>query len=134
MRSALAAACLLGSVSSLMFHSKAVSKQWDTWAFVENGTFYAYYLVTEVSYGEGFGVATSSDGVHFDDHGYVWHGPSWWNWPSKSAPKQFWEGSSAVWRAKVRGCLQFSMFDSALIMHALCPMHACRTSTAPGAI
>lgn len=55
----------------------------------------AYYLVTEVSYGEGFGVATSTDGVHFTDHGYVWHGPSWWN---NSAGK-WWEGSSAIWRA-----------------------------------
>ena len=54
----------------------------------------AYYLVTEVSYGEGFGVATSEDGQHWTDHGYVWHGPSWWN----HTPK-FWEGSSAVWRA-----------------------------------
>ena len=25
---------------ALMFHSNAVSKQWDTWVFVENGTFY----------------------------------------------------------------------------------------------
>lgn len=24
----------------LMFHSDAVTSQWDTWAFVENGTFY----------------------------------------------------------------------------------------------
>ena len=28
------------SVDALMFHSNAVSKQWDTWVFVENGTFY----------------------------------------------------------------------------------------------
>jgi hypothetical protein len=83
-----------------MFHSKQVSKQWDTWVFVENKTFYAYYLVTEVSYGEGFGVGTSSDGVHWKDEGYVWHGPSWWNPGSKASPKKFWEGSSAVWKAK----------------------------------
>ena len=31
-------ASLVPPSSSLMFHSKAVSKQWDTWAFVENGT------------------------------------------------------------------------------------------------
>jgi hypothetical protein len=78
--------------SALMFHSTAVSKQWDTWAFVENGTWYAYYLITEVSAGEGFGVATSSDAVHWTDHGYVWHGPSW-------AEHRWWEGTSSVWRA-----------------------------------
>ena len=34
---------------------------------------------------------------HFTDHGYVWHGPSWWN-ATGGTPK-YWEGSSAVWRA-----------------------------------
>ena len=91
---------LLHGCSALMFHSSAVSKEWDTWVFVENGTFYAYYLVTEVSFGEGFGVATSTDGVHFEDHGYVWHGPSWWS-PKEIQREggKYWEGSSAVWRA-----------------------------------
>jgi hypothetical protein len=51
-----------GAACGLMFQSHAVSSQWDTWAFVENGTYYAYYLVTEHSPGEGFGVATSPDG------------------------------------------------------------------------
>ena len=59
----LALLVLLRSCSALMFHSDAVSKQWDTWVFVENGTYYAYYLITEVSFGEGFGVGTSTDGV-----------------------------------------------------------------------
>ena len=39
---------------------------------------------------------------HFTDHGYVWHGPSWWNQTlptTGSDGKQYWEGSSAVWRA-----------------------------------
>ena len=26
---------------ALMFQSQSVSSQWDTWAFAENGTFYA---------------------------------------------------------------------------------------------
>ena len=82
----------MDGVSALMFHSTAVSKQWDTWAFVENGTWYAYYLITEVSPGEGFGVATSTDAVHWHDHGYVWHGPSW-------TEHRWWEGTSSVWRA-----------------------------------
>ena len=77
------------AANGLMFASTAVKKQWDTWGFVENGTWfdlvgpmhvpqtfahaacacpashrYAYYLITEVSPGEGFGVATSTDGQH----------------------------------------------------------------------
>ena len=87
-------AALIPCAFSLMFKSDAVTKQWDTWAFVENGTFFAYYLVTEVSYGEGFGCATSADGVHWHDHGYVWKGPSWFN-----HTPQWWQGSSAIWRA-----------------------------------
>ena len=78
--------------TALMFHSTAVTKQWDTWGFVENGTWYAYYLITEQSPGEGFGVATSTDAVHWHDHGYVWHGPSW-------TEHRWWEGTSSVWRA-----------------------------------
>jgi hypothetical protein len=39
-------------VVGLMFQSTAVSSQWDTWAFAENGTYYAYYLITEHSPGE----------------------------------------------------------------------------------
>lgn len=95
----IAALAALPSASALMFHSEAVTKQWDTWVFVENATFYAYYLVTQVSYGEGFGVGTSSDGVHWQDHGFVWKAPSWYNVPSPSAPRQFWEGTSSVYRA-----------------------------------
>ena len=83
---------LAAGADGLMFRSTAVTKQWDTWAFVENGTFYAYYLITEVSYGEGFGVATSPDGTQWTDHGYVWRGPAW-------LAHRWWQGSSAVWRA-----------------------------------
>ena len=63
--------------SGLMFQSHAVHSQWDTWAFNENGTYYVYYLVTENSPGEGFGVATSPDGQTWTDHGFVFHAPSW---------------------------------------------------------
>jgi hypothetical protein len=78
-----------------MFRSHAVSNQWDTWAFVENGTFYAFYLVTgDGSPGEGFGVATSSNGATtWHDHGFVWH-------HDKHTSSSFvgWEGTGAVWR------------------------------------
>ena len=104
-----------------MFQSKAVSSQWDTWAFVENGTYYAYYLVTEFSPGEGFGVATSPDGQHWTDHGYVFHGPSW-------TEHKWWEGTGSVWRApdynttgRERDAKQI---DNSLTPNASCP-HLC---------
>ena len=34
-----------GRADALMFHSQEVTKEWDTWVFVENSTWYAYYLV-----------------------------------------------------------------------------------------
>ena len=62
------------------------------WAFVENGTFYVYYLVIEHSLGEGFGVARSADGQHWDDHGMVFTCPGW-------ADHRWWCGSGSVWWA-----------------------------------
>ena len=83
---------LFGAAIGLMFRSHNVTSQWDTWAFVENGTYYVYYLVTEHSPGEGFGVATSPNGQHWTDHGYVFHGPSW-------TEHRWWQGTGSVWRA-----------------------------------
>ena len=53
----------------MIFKSERVAAQWDTWCYHHAGTWYLYYLITESSAGEGFGVATSSDGVHWHDHG-----------------------------------------------------------------
>jgi len=81
---------LAASADGLMFKS---GDTWDTWAFVENDTYYAYYLITEESPGEGFGVATSPNGAsNWTDHGYVWHGPAW-------EQNKYWQGTSSVWRA-----------------------------------
>ena len=55
----------------MIFKSEQVAAQWDTWCYHHAGTWYLYYLVTESSAGEGFGVATSSDGVHWHDHGWA---------------------------------------------------------------
>ena len=57
----------------MIFKSDQVKAQWDTWAYYHQGTYYLYYLITEDSPGEGFGVATSSDGVHWHDHGWALH-------------------------------------------------------------
>ena len=78
-----------------MFQSDAVKSQWDTWAYYANDTFYAYYLITEHSPGEGFGVAKSADGATgWHDYGYVWHHDQ-----NNSASFEGWEGTGAVWRS-----------------------------------
>ena len=55
----------------MIFKSEQVAAQWDTWCYHHAGTWYLYYLITESSAGEGFGVATSTDGVHWHDHGWA---------------------------------------------------------------
>lgn len=55
----------------MMFRSSIVDAQWDTWCYFHNSTYYLYYLISERSIGEGFGVATSGDGVHWHDHGWA---------------------------------------------------------------
>jgi len=55
----------------MLFRSDIVRAQWDTWCYFHEGTYHLYYLITETSPGEGVGVATSSDGVHWQDHGWV---------------------------------------------------------------
>jgi hypothetical protein len=92
---------LLLTTHGLVLQSYAVTSQWDTWAFVENRTYYAYYLVTEHSPGEGFGVATSPDGQHWTDHGYVFHGPSW-------TEHHWWEVRDAIRTAQ---CIAYAASD-----------------------
>ena len=55
----------------MLFRSELIASQWDTWCYFHAGTYYLYYLITESSPGEGFGVATSEDGVHWKDHGWA---------------------------------------------------------------
>jgi hypothetical protein len=59
--------------------------------------------------GEGFGVATSRDGQHWTDKGYVWHGPSW-------VQHRWWEGTGAVWRAA-----DFNKTGRYVINYSQCP-------------
>ena len=72
----------------MIFRSREVTAQWDTWCFYFDGTYYLYYLITETSPGEGFGLATSKDGVHWEDHG----------WCIRASEKMvFYLGTGSVW-------------------------------------
>lgn len=74
----------------MIFCSNQVKAQWDTWAYYHQGTYYLYYLITEDSPGEGFGVATSTDGVHWQDHG----------WAIRASEQMVrYLGTGAVWKA-----------------------------------
>lgn len=55
----------------MLFRSKVFAKTWDTWAYYCEGVYYLYYLFSGAYVGEGFGVATSEDGVSWSDHGSI---------------------------------------------------------------
>ncbi len=73
----------------MIFKSDTVAAQWDTWCYHHDGTYYLYYLVTEHT-GEGFGVATSKDGVHWKDHGWA---------VRQSEKNTYYLGTGSVWKS-----------------------------------
>ncbi|HEY3281901.1 MAG TPA: hypothetical protein VGN26_06460 [Armatimonadota bacterium] len=74
----------------MVFKSTLVKAHWDNWCHRWKGTYYLYFLITEHSGGEGFGVATSPDGVHWEDHG----------WALRASDKMVdYLGTGAVWKA-----------------------------------
>ena len=77
----------------MIFRSDFVNAQWDTWCFYDIDTYYLYYLITEKSPGEGFGVATSSDGIHWKDHGWA---------ISASNKMVHYLGTGSVWKDPVK--------------------------------
>lgn len=73
----------------MLFCPSTVSAMWDTWLHHHQGTWYLYYLITERGLGEGIGLATSPDGVHFADQGPV----------LGRADDALWLGTGSVWRS-----------------------------------
>ncbi|GGD89062.1 hypothetical protein [Microbacterium murale] len=57
----------------MLFSSTTNSTLWDVWLYYENETHYLFYLANSRPDRpwDGIGLATSSDGVHFDDHGMI---------------------------------------------------------------
>lgn len=55
----------------MLFKSEIIFKTWDTWMYYHEGTYYLYYLTSEQAPGDGFGLATSLDGIEWYDFGRV---------------------------------------------------------------
>jgi hypothetical protein len=73
----------------MIFRSTLSERTWDTCVYFHEGTYYLYYLITEKTAGDGFGIATSTDGVHWKDHGLA-----------LSASEQMvrYMGSGSIWK------------------------------------
>lgn len=73
----------------MIFRPSTISAMWDTWILHDAGTWHLFYLVTERGLGEGIGLATSPDGVHFRDEGPV----------LSQSREALWLGTGSTWRA-----------------------------------
>jgi hypothetical protein len=55
----------------MLFKSRITPKTWDTGLYYHDGSYYLYYLISDQHPGDGFCVATSPDGLHWEDHGWA---------------------------------------------------------------
>lgn len=55
----------------MLFKSQITPKTWDTGLYYHDGSYYLYYLISDRHPSDGFGVATSPDGLHWEDHGWA---------------------------------------------------------------
>lgn len=56
----------------MLFRSEIFPKTWDAWIYYHKGVYYLYYLISgEEFLIDGFGAATSQDGVRWKDRGRV---------------------------------------------------------------
>lgn len=55
----------------MLFRSGTAPKTWDGWVYHHEGVYYLYYLISDRFVCDGVGAATSRDGVHWTDHGWV---------------------------------------------------------------
>ena len=76
--------------NSLFYTPQKTGRMWDTWMYYENDTYYLYYLITKNSPGEGIALATSKDGVNWNEIGLIF---------PKSDSAQ-WLGTGSIWKPK----------------------------------
>jgi hypothetical protein len=69
--------------------SKQTGNMWDTWLYFHEGTYYLYYLAKSGRQWDNISLATSSDGVHWKEHGRV----------LAKARGVTWMGTGSTWRS-----------------------------------
>ena len=74
---------------SMFFKSGSYGAQWDTWLYFHEGAYYLFILAGPGGQWEGIGMATSPDGVHWTDRGYV----------LRKAEGVTWLGTGSTWKS-----------------------------------
>ncbi|MDB5074861.1 MAG: hypothetical protein JWO42_1040 [Chloroflexi bacterium] len=83
-----------------ILHTWENARMWDTWLYFHDGRHYLFYLFKAHprTPGSGIGLAISTDGVHFADHGPIIH----------KADDAVWLGTGMTWRVGDTFLLNFS--------------------------
>lgn len=83
----------------MFYQPKKVSEMWDTWLYYHEGIHYLYYLHKSAgTVWDGMSVASSTDGVHYEEIGPIIH----------KRDDAEWLGTGSVWRAGDKFILNFS--------------------------
>ena len=84
----------------MIFKPEKVDQLWDTWLYYHEGIHYLYYLHKSTTGGrwDGISVATSEDGVHFQEIGPV----------IQKSRQASWIGTGSIWRTNDGFALNFS--------------------------
>ena len=83
----------------MYYQPKKVREMWDTWLYYHEGVHYLYYLHKSTGGGwDGMSVASSTDGVHYEEIGPIVH----------KRDDAVWLGTGSVWRAGDKFILNFS--------------------------
>lgn len=86
----------------MIFTPDKVVACWDTWIYYRNNTYYLYYLSGRMGKWDGFGVATSGDGLHFKDLGRAM---------TASDKNVGYFGTGSVWRSPIDSELFYCNFS-----------------------
>lgn len=68
---------------------KETGNMWDTWLYYHEGNYYLYYLANSESNWDNISMATSSDGVHWNEHGRI----------LSRRDEVTWMGTGSTWRS-----------------------------------
>ncbi|MHB0859064.1 MAG: glycoside hydrolase family protein [Anaerolineae bacterium] len=83
----------------MFYRPTLVAKMWDTWLYCHNGVHYLYYLhETDGTRFDGMSLATSTDGVHWQEVGSI----------IEKDDDAEWLGTGSVWRAGDQFVLNYS--------------------------